>query len=222
MGANPAPFGGWAVISVENLPEYLVAGRPAELTFTILQHGQTPMNDLSPTLTLRQKGDRRIWGRQSVEARRTSEPGQYVASVLLRDSGSVQITIDANWHTAETTLLPIRVVGATGTAAALAPEDRGRDLFVARGCVSCHAKRDDRSLLGRTDVRIGPELTNRAFDREWLATKLADPARNRVRMNEYVEMPDLGLDEREVAALVSYLNRPAPATSDATASRSGS
>jgi hypothetical protein len=83
---------------------------------------------------------------------------------------------------------------------------------VAKGCVSCHAKRDDRQNVGRTDVAIGPDLTGRAFDAEWLATKLADPARNRVRTNEFVEMPALDLDEPEITALVQYLNR---RTSDA-------
>ena len=39
-----AALGGWATISVEDLPDYLVAGQPARLTFTVRQHGVEPMN----------------------------------------------------------------------------------------------------------------------------------------------------------------------------------
>ena len=31
--------GGWAIITVEDLPEYLVADQPTEISFTVLQHG---------------------------------------------------------------------------------------------------------------------------------------------------------------------------------------
>jgi mono/diheme cytochrome c family protein len=164
-----------------------------------------------------------LWGRESVKARRGTDPGQYLATLSLQDTGQLVITIDANWHTARTTLLPLRVVSAGTVAAAVAPEDRGRDLFVARGCVSCHMKRDDRQLVGRNDAQVGPDLTGRGFAKEWLVTKLADPARNRVQYNEHVRMPDLGLSEREIAALVSYINRPQSGTaSDNSAPKSGS
>jgi hypothetical protein len=219
----PAPLGGWAVITVEDVPEYFEAGRPVSLAFTIRQHGESPMNNLEPTVTLRQKGERRVWSRRSVKAVRAAEPGRYQATLTPQDTGDVVISIDANWHTAETTLLPIRVVAAGTTVAALPSADRGRQLFVAKGCVSCHTKRDDRLMVGRNDANIGPDLTGRAFAPEWLAVKLADPARNRVRTNDYVLMPTLGLDDREVAVLVQYLNRPAlDAAANAPAPRSGS
>ena len=34
-----ASFGGWAVLTVENLPDQLIAGKPYNLTFSIRQHG---------------------------------------------------------------------------------------------------------------------------------------------------------------------------------------
>ncbi|HWP36733.1 MAG TPA: hypothetical protein VNL18_04180 [Gemmatimonadales bacterium] len=45
LAAHP---GGWATITVEDLPEFFMAGQPHDLTFTIRQHGRTPMNDLTP------------------------------------------------------------------------------------------------------------------------------------------------------------------------------
>jgi mono/diheme cytochrome c family protein len=206
IAATPTPFGGWAVITVEQLPEYLEAGRPASLAFTVRQHGQTLMDDLEPTVTLRQKGERRLWGPRGVKAVRRG-PGRYEATFTPADTGDVLITIDANWHTATTALLPIPVVAAGRIPEALASEDRGRQLFVAKGCVSCHTKRDDRTMLGRNDANTGPDLTGRTFPAEWLAAKLADPERNRVRSNEFTVMPNLGLTEREIASLIGYLNQ---------------
>jgi mono/diheme cytochrome c family protein len=204
--ATPTPFGGWAVITIHDLPEYLVAGRPMHLAFTVRQHGQEPMNDLSPTATVRQKGDRRLWGHRTVKAARAGGPGRYEVTLTPQDTGDVSIAIDANWHSAKTTLMPIRVVAAGVVPEPLAPSARGRDLYVAKGCVSCHTKRDDRQMLDGNDVAIGPDLTARGLPDEWLAAKLADPARNRVRTNDFVVMPDLELEDREIAALVSYLN----------------
>jgi mono/diheme cytochrome c family protein len=216
IAATPTPFGGWAVITVEQLPEYLEAGRPAPLAFTVRQHGQTPLDDLEPTVTLRQKGERRLWGPRGVKAVRGRGPGRYEATLTPGDTGDVLITIDANWHSASTALLPIPVVTAGRVPDALASEERGRQLFVAKGCVSCHTKRDDRTMLGRNDANIGPDLTGRTFPADWLAAKLADPARNRVRSNEYVAMPNLGLSDLEVAALTRYVNQPG---SDGVAAR---
>lgn len=40
-------FGGWAVVTVEDIPEYAVAGRPFDLTFTVRQHGMGLLDKLS-------------------------------------------------------------------------------------------------------------------------------------------------------------------------------
>lgn len=46
--ATPRPFGGWTVITVRNLPEYLEVGAPTQLALDIRQHGRTLMNDRCP------------------------------------------------------------------------------------------------------------------------------------------------------------------------------
>jgi mono/diheme cytochrome c family protein len=207
IAALPTPFGGWAVITVHDVPEYLDAGRPTTIAFTVRQHGQEPMDGLSPTVTVRQRSDRRVRGAREVAARPAGARGRYEAVLGPADTGSVELTIDANWHTARIALMPIPVVAAGARPRPLPAADFGRQLFVAKGCVSCHAKRDDRVMLARGAPAIGPDLTGRGFAADWLAAKLADPARNRVRFNEYVAMPDLGLNQREIGALVAYLNR---------------
>ena len=54
-----AVMGGWAVVTVENAPEYLVAGKPLDIDFTVRQHGFTLRSDLKPTIEA-WSGSRRI------------------------------------------------------------------------------------------------------------------------------------------------------------------
>ena len=44
-------FGGWCVITVEDLPEYVTVGKPTEITFTVRQHGMTLLNLLQPAIS---------------------------------------------------------------------------------------------------------------------------------------------------------------------------
>jgi mono/diheme cytochrome c family protein len=214
VAAGPA-MGGWAVITVEEPPDQLVVGQPTTLAFTVLQHGQTPMTGLKPTVTLKRRDAGLLKGRQRFMAVPGPERGSYVATVIPEDAGEILITIDAEWHQARITLLPVPAV-APGDSRPSAPPaaDRGRVLFVAKGCVSCHAKRDDGDVQERHQIAAGPDLTGRAFAADWLATKLADPAKNRIRMNEWVVMPDLKLADAEIAALVEYVSGRGIATRD--------
>jgi mono/diheme cytochrome c family protein len=205
VAATWAAVGGWAVITVEDLPDHLEVGKPTTIEFTIRQHGREPMSDLSPTVILRKDGAGWLSRGVRATARSAGRAGLYSAVITPQDTGFVRITIDANWLAARTTLLPIRVARPGVVVASLASHDRGQQLFVAKGCVTCHVKRDDPALDQDIDV-FTPELTGRRFPVEWLAEKLADPARNRARYGPNVEMPNLGLDEQEIAALVSYLN----------------
>ena len=43
-----ARAGGWAVVSVEQMPEYLVVGRAQEITFNVRQHGVERLAGLKP------------------------------------------------------------------------------------------------------------------------------------------------------------------------------
>src|SRR5438552_18195859 len=48
-----AVIGGWAVITVEQLPDYVTAGRPVTLSFTVRQHGVTRLSGLKPSIDAR-------------------------------------------------------------------------------------------------------------------------------------------------------------------------
>src|SRR6266550_7817248 len=43
-------WGGWAAITLRELPDYLVARQPTQLTFTVRQHGVHPLTGLKPTV----------------------------------------------------------------------------------------------------------------------------------------------------------------------------
>src|SRR5262249_61471615 len=42
--------GGWAVVTLDDLPDAVVAGKPVTLTFTVRQHGHTPLDNLRPSI----------------------------------------------------------------------------------------------------------------------------------------------------------------------------
>src|SRR5688572_2150064 len=57
-----AYYGGWATVTVENLPDQLVAGTPYNLTFSIRQHGDNLLTDLTPYVQLK-SGDSELTAR---------------------------------------------------------------------------------------------------------------------------------------------------------------
>ena len=79
-------------------------------------------------------------------------------------------------------------------------------MFAAKGCVTCHAKKDVSEFADWQVIRVGPDLMGRSFPADWLAQKLANPALYRGAQTNGPVMPALALDEHEIAALVSFLN----------------
>jgi len=84
--------GGWAVITLDQLPEDPVAGQPLVIGFTVLQHGRTPMADLTPTITLENQagGDQII-----VNAHPEGETGHYTAELVFPAEGTWDWSIQA-------------------------------------------------------------------------------------------------------------------------------
>lgn len=206
MAAAPAMYGGWAVITVRDVPAQLEAGKATQLTFTIRQHGVEPMRGLKPTVTVTPEGARRG---ESVRATAGRVTGEYVATITPAAAGMVRISIDANWRDTRTELLPMPVVASVAQAASHGASVSGRQLFVAKGCVACHAKADDPEVHERFIGGGGPDLSGRTWPAEWLTAKLADPGRVRGGARGDQWMPDLDLTSTEISALVAYLNRAA-------------
>jgi len=82
--AGMASAGGWATAGVNQPPDDPTAGSTWDAKISILQHGQTPLAGVSPTLTLIGEGGKRV----TFPAKPTDETGVYVASVKFPSAGS--------------------------------------------------------------------------------------------------------------------------------------
>ena len=196
-----AAFGGWATITVEDLPDRVTARQPVTLTFIVRQHGKEPLNGLRPRIDAR-AGDFAA----TADARAGQARGQYVASLTLPEPGPWTVTIHSGFGNSRVTLAPLTVVapGATATATtASASADRGARLFVAKGCVTCHLHR---GVDGSGVVEVGPELTDvgQRLAPDYVRRFLADPS-IKPPTGRSEGMPNLGLKEAEIAALTAFL-----------------
>ncbi|MFZ5920439.1 MAG: c-type cytochrome [Chloroflexota bacterium] len=276
--ATPVFAGGWAVITLDELPTGVVAGEPLSIGFTVRQHGKTPLPGLDPTIT--------AWIDKSesfvVHAEESGEPGHYTATLTFPTEGvwawSIQAFIDqpmpalnvaagaaappAGQTAAKTApvtsplplLWTVRILvlglGLFGLVVALKRKSRaalaltafalvaglasfvigppvpeveaqsklpvkavgdpslsqvelGQQLFVAKGCITCHVNRKVPNSSGYFTVGMGaPDLTTFSASAEVLRIRLKDPA----QANSATQMPNLGLDEAEIEALIAFIN----------------
>jgi cytochrome c2 len=180
--------GGWAVITVDDLPDTVEAGKPVALTYTVRQHGVEPLDRL-------RGGIEATSGRATARGTVTEgkQRGRYTASLALPTAGEWTVTIKSGFGNSNVTLLPITVVG-TGASLTrtVSDSDRGERLFVAKGCVTCHVQ-----------IQVGPKLDGKRFDAAYLTGYLANPT---PPLPGKPAMPNLGLEKREIASLVAYLN----------------
>jgi hypothetical protein len=204
--------GGWAIVTVRDLPEYAVAGKPLPLTFMVRMHGITPRDGLEPTVAATLGSEP---GTLTVitSAVPTRQPGEYTAALVVPLPGSWTIRIDTVEFN-ESTLHELPVIAAGRPAPPpLSQPDLGERLFVAKGCIACHVNRELQSGdLVNVFKTFGfgsesPDLTGKSFAEANLQRLLADPAATR---GPDTLMPDLGLTSSEIAALTAFINRERP------------
>ena len=82
--AATASAGGWATAGVSPPPDDPTAGSTWDAKITILQHGQTPLVGVQPTISLVGSGGER----KTFAAKATDEPGFYLAKVKFPAAGS--------------------------------------------------------------------------------------------------------------------------------------
>jgi hypothetical protein len=100
-----------------------------------------------------------------------------------------------------TTTLDVEAQGKSSAESPASQVELGRQLFIAKGCLTCHYndKVGDRSeywSLGITD------LTKFTGNPEVLFLRLKDPA----SVKSDTQMPNLGLKEPEIEALIAFIN----------------
>lgn len=107
--STPLFAGGWAVVTVDELPPSLRAGEAMTLGFTIRQHGRHPVNveDVFVRATDPTSGETLTF-----TARQEGATGHYVAAILLPKAGLWEWEIQPGWFPA-LTLAPMPVVDQT-------------------------------------------------------------------------------------------------------------
>jgi cytochrome c2 len=79
----------------------------------------------------------------------------------------------------------------------------GRQLFLAKGCITCHYNNRAASRSEYWTIEMGaPDLSNYSSAPEILSIRLKDPAAAR----SDTKMPNLGLKETEIEALIAFIN----------------
>ena len=198
----PHNAGGWSVVTVQELPDHAVAGRPIALGYVVRQHGMMPVPGLHGRVVAR-SGALEV----AADAQPGSRGGLYAARLTLPKSGAWTITVHSGFMDTKATLLPLRVVDAGSAAPVVAEAERGRHLFVAKGCVTCHGHAAAGAAAEMRSLPVGPDLTDRRLPAEYLARFLADPSIKTVWTSSN-RMPNLELAPREIAALVAFVNSP--------------
>lgn len=191
--------GGWAVVSVQDLPDYAVAGQPMTLTYAVRQHGEELLDGLKGSVTAL-SGSARV----AVDTKGTGKKGYYSANLMLPNAGNWTLSIESGFRgKSRVSPISMRVVEAgTKSVAALAPDEQGRRLFVAKGCVTCHTHGDAKSEIGDG----APELTGKKFAPSYLAEFLANPSIKPSTAPRGWQMPNPNLKQPEIAALVAFIN----------------
>jgi len=110
----PVFAGGWAVITLDELPSNIVAGEPLRIGFTVLQHGRTPMTNLEPTITAKLSFDEKL----VVYAEPEGKPGHYVTTLTFPKEGEWEWSIQA--FTMDRPM-PVLAVVAPGAASVSQP-----------------------------------------------------------------------------------------------------
>jgi cytochrome c2 len=84
---------------------------------------------------------------------------------------------------------------------ALSQVEVGRQLFIAKGCMVCHSH-SETNTVREIFVDSGPNLTNIKASPEYLRLWLKDPK----SAKSTAQMPNLGLNEAEIEALIAFIN----------------
>jgi Cytochrome c len=187
--------GGWATITLNDFPDYAVAGKPLNLIFTVRQHGQTPLAGLKPSVRAKNANGLVV----TAAVKSGTKRGEYMSALMLPDAGEWTITITSGFNESATTLPNLKVI-ASGSPApnAFSPATRGLRLFAAKGCVGCH-RHLEVNPEHKTDAQF--DLTGKRFQQDYLKRFLADPS------IKPAEMPNLKLKEDEIDALAAFINK---------------
>ena len=143
-----AQAGGWAVITVDELPTQITAGQALPIGFTVRQHGRTLRSDLKPIVRFDRADAKESF---QVTAQRQGGEGHYVAEIEFPNAGQWNWHVDIEQFGMITQPMPMLTVQATPPVAAPA---RAQPPSFAKILEFIGAIR--RALAGRTSATTAP------------------------------------------------------------------
>lgn len=111
--APTALAGGWATVGLSSTPAGTQPGTPWGVDLTILQHGRTPLDGLTPVVTI-SNGD----ATRNFTAKPTGKPGVYHAEVVFPTAGSWNYQINDGFISGVPHTYPAVEIGAPASAPA--------------------------------------------------------------------------------------------------------
>jgi LPXTG-motif cell wall-anchored protein len=118
-----AHAGGFATTGLSSTPDGLRAGEAWKVELTVLQHGRTPLSELSPEIvTVNADGNRTTF-----RAKPTGRPGRYAATVRFPKAGQWRYVVYDGFNNAMPTTFPAVVIGpvAASTTTVRRPDPVG-------------------------------------------------------------------------------------------------
>ena len=189
--------GGWVVITVTDLPDHVVVGEPLTVTYAVRQHGMRLLSGLSGHVEARLRT-----AVVRADAVPLQEVGHYSATLTFPDAGNWVVEISSGFGgQLNSSRIALNAIERDRLPLAVSPEERGRQLFVAKGCITCHVHR---AIDGRS-TSAGPSLTGKRYRLEPLMQFLAHPPQSEPFEPGRWQMPDLKLRDREISALAAFL-----------------
>lgn len=198
--------GGWAIVTLTEFPEQLVAGKTVAVTFSVRQHGMTLTNGLKPIVRAKGPGKSDL----KIAALPSWRDGEYRFDLKLTEPGEWKITINSGFLSymmgrpmgddpapspaAGYVTLLLTVVSEGAAPVVNTERQKGERLFSAKGCIGCHT------------TGIASEVTAKRLTPDYVQRVLADPAGTLKRPKDlYPQMPDLKLKPSEIVALTAFL-----------------
>jgi hypothetical protein len=117
VAAPPAFAGGWATVGLSSTPAGTPPGEPWNVDITVLQHGRTPLEGVTPTVHI-SSGDTT----KNFVAEPTGKPGVYRAQVVFPTAGSWKYEVHDGFVSDFAHTFPAVEIGGGGSPAAPAPD----------------------------------------------------------------------------------------------------
>jgi mono/diheme cytochrome c family protein len=187
--------GGWAVVTLKDVPEYMVAGKSVPLTYAVRQHGVHLTPGLSGWIEARSAQG----GVVKALAAPAGDTGYYLATLAL-PAGDWTLTVNSGFMNSQSGPVVMRVIASGDQVATISAAERGKVLFAAKGCVTCHTHTGVSSRTG-----FAPDLSSPRFAAAYLTTFLANPS-IKSPSQPGLTMPNLELTHGEIGALVAFLS----------------